>query len=81
MNGELEAVVSDFGLSRVVKEDSGKTASEVGPLRWMAPESLRSRVYSKQTDVWSFGVTAWEVFNKGAIPYGSDKLPFEAAMV
>ena len=34
----MDAVVSDFGFARVVQEeDSGKTVSEVGPLRWMAP--------------------------------------------
>lgn len=30
----MEAVVSDFGFARVVQEENtGKTASEVGPLR------------------------------------------------
>jgi hypothetical protein len=33
----MEAVVSDFGFARVVEEDTGQTASNVGPLRWMAP--------------------------------------------
>ncbi len=41
LNSDMEAVVSDFGFARVVKEDSGKTVSEVGPLRWMSPVNTR----------------------------------------
>ena len=40
MNNEKEAVVSDFGFARNVQEDSGKTNSVVGPLRWMSPVSF-----------------------------------------
>jgi len=35
------------------------------PVRWMAPETLPNQgtlgVYDKKTDVWSFGVTLWEL--------------------
>ena len=39
----MEAVVSDFGFSRVVAEDtsSAQTKSEIGPLKWMAPERYK----------------------------------------
>ena len=47
LNAELDAVVSDFGFARVVqKEDVGKTASEVGPLRWMSPVLCTIIVFS-----------------------------------
>jgi serine/threonine protein kinase len=29
---------------------------DIGPVRWMAPESLATRKYSKKSDVWSFGI-------------------------
>eukprot|EP00029_Vermamoeba_vermiformis_P013186 TRINITY_DN80_c0_g1_i2.p2 TRINITY_DN80_c0_g1~~TRINITY_DN80_c0_g1_i2.p2 ORF type:complete len:259 (+),score=17.43 TRINITY_DN80_c0_g1_i2:1827-2603(+) len=58
-----EAKISDFGLSRKIKEETqvGKTASVVGPLRWMAPESLANQTYSKKSDVWSFGIVLYEI--------------------
>ena len=50
------------------------------PIRWMAPELLLNRQqlklrYSKEGDVWSFGVVVWEIFTGAALPYS--KLPTE----
>jgi len=54
--------IADFGMSRVLQQNSeGKTLTSFGPLRWMAPESLRERVYSKKSDVWMFGMLVYEI--------------------
>ena len=35
----------------------------------MAQESTMRRVYSKKSDVWSFGVLLYQVWTLGMIPY------------
>jgi len=48
--------ISDFGMSRVnlENEDANKTSSNVGPLKWMAPECISENKYSNKSDVWAF---------------------------
>jgi hypothetical protein len=43
-----EPKLTDFGMSRIVDEQKqhGTTKSELGPIRWMSPESLKSKDYS-----------------------------------
>jgi serine/threonine protein kinase len=54
--------ISDFGMSRILeKEDEGKTNSTIGPVCWMAPESLAHSNYSKKSDVWTFGIVVYEI--------------------
>ncbi|CAI8033456.1 Tyrosine-protein kinase transforming protein SEA, partial [Geodia barretti] len=51
------------------KEKGEGGSEEKAPIRWMAPESIENDIYTESTDVWSFGVTVWEIFTCGRIPY------------
>jgi predicted Ser/Thr protein kinase len=61
-----EPKISDFGMSRMIESSikEGTTRTNVGPIRWMAPESIKSKVYSTKSDVWSFGVVISEILNR-----------------
>uniref|UniRef100_A0A0M3IN14 Protein kinase domain-containing protein n=1 Tax=Ascaris lumbricoides TaxID=6252 RepID=A0A0M3IN14_ASCLU len=68
--GEENTVkLCDFGLSLLGMQYREKKLKNV-PLRWLAPETLKSGRYSFKSDVWSFGVTMWEIFAHGQQPYG-----------
>jgi serine/threonine protein kinase len=66
-NGQ-NAVLCDFGLSRVKSDltmsSLGASAlSVMGTRNWMAPERLLGGSLKKPCDIYSFGMTAYEVIH------------------
>ena len=64
--------ISDFGLARKQKEDAdyykAKRNDTDLPIYWYSPETLEDFKVSTKGDVWSYGVTLWEMFTLGDNP-------------
>ncbi|XP_043929906.1 mitogen-activated protein kinase kinase kinase 9 [Protopterus annectens] len=58
--------ITDFGLAREWHKTTKMSAA--GTYAWMAPEVIRSSMFSKGSDVWSYGVLLWELLT-GEVPF------------
>ena len=69
---DLSCRIADFGMSRELHSDSEYYTSSGGrvPLRWTAPEAVFYKKYSEKSDVWSFGMTMYEIWSLGDKPWG-----------
>ncbi|KAI4900973.1 hypothetical protein NFI96_011876 [Prochilodus magdalenae] len=71
LGDDLRVRVADFGLSKqIISSDYYRQKVAIRmPIKWMAMESLSESIYTTKSDVWSFGVTMWEIVSRGRTPY------------
>merc|ERR1712216_590396 len=77
LDDTLTVLVSDFGLSRCIDKPSDTenqgfykmTHGANIPVRWTAPEALKSQKYTHASDMWSYGVVLWEIYTNAETPY------------
>lgn len=69
----VDIEVTDFGLANFAGDNTIPNPRSGLPWPWMAPEILdpspETLTFTVQTDIWAFGVTAWEIFTFGSEPY------------
>jgi len=71
---KLTIKIADFGLGMVLRpssptQTSFKAMDSEIPIKWSAPEVIKEQLFSLASDVWSFGITVWEIFELGKTPY------------
>ncbi|KAK5642085.1 hypothetical protein RI129_008252 [Pyrocoelia pectoralis] len=68
--------LGDYGVAATLYPADYYQGAPAVPVRWCAPESIvytsttiQPKKVTLQSNVWSFGVTMWEIFEYGAQPY------------
>jgi serine/threonine protein kinase len=64
--------LADFGLSVQLDPGHDHYIAPEGskfPIKWTAPESLKTNYFTIKSDVWSFGILLWEMYSYGRSPY------------
>ncbi|KAM9425063.1 serine/threonine-protein kinase LMTK1 [Pholidichthys leucotaenia] len=78
LTSDVSVKIGDYGLAHAkYKDDYYVTSDQIYmPLRWIAPElvdevhgNLRMAEQTQQSNIWSLGVTIWELFEMGNQPY------------
>ncbi len=70
-----QAYVMDFGLTRALEPDGVRTATGAisGTPWYMSPEQARGEILDHRTDIYSLGVTLYELATRGSGPYAASR--------
>ncbi|XP_054803367.1 serine/threonine/tyrosine-protein kinase HT1-like [Prosopis cineraria] len=60
LDDEMRVKVADFGTS-CLETRCRETKGNMGTYRWMAPEMIKEKPYTRKVDVYGFGIVLWEL--------------------
>ncbi|KAK6750156.1 hypothetical protein RB195_002259 [Necator americanus] len=60
--------ISDFGLSKQADRYQVQAYEKIA-VKWQAPEVIATRMYTRECDVYSYGILVWEIFNNARMPF------------
>ncbi len=72
---ERKAKIMDFGLARALEEVRGEATMVSGTPYYMSPEQTLGRPVDHRTDIYSLGVTLFELLT-GRVPFQDGNLPY-----
>ena len=65
--------VTDFGVARIIDNTKTQTGDILGSPMYMSPEQLKAARVTEHTDIYSLGVTYYQLLT-GKLPHGGDNL-------
>lgn len=65
--------VTDFGIARITDDSKTNTGEILGSPLYMAPEQLKGKKVNRSADIFSLGVTFYQLLT-GQLPYSGDNL-------
>jgi serine/threonine-protein kinase len=71
-SGELK--ITDFGIARLTDAGRTRTGIVLGTPSFMSPEQLQGRAVTGRTDLFSLGVTLFQLLT-GQLPFRADSMP------
>ena len=72
LDDNMKLKIGDFGLAAQLEHDGEKKKTICGTPNYIAPEILDGKTgHSYEVDIWSLGVTFWELFTGGMLPWTS----------
>jgi len=69
LSDSVTCKVANFTHAKIISKGDYVKSFAYCPIKWTAPESLKSKCFTIKSDVWSFGIVLYELITCGKEPY------------